>query len=87
MRQSLEARLRKLEEAVRAARRVVLDGLTHLYPSFRDGRAQAAFYGADVPTEPPEGLEADDLAKYETGRALRQRLDAICYPPQEEPRA
>lgn len=28
-----------------------------------------------------------DRAKYETGRQLRQKLDALCYPNQEEPHA
>ena len=87
MRQSLEARLRKLEEAVRAARRVVLSGLEHLYPIFRDSRAHEAFYASDVPPDPPEGLEGDDLTKYETGRQLRQKLAAMCYPNQEDPHA
>ncbi len=84
---SIEHRLRKLEEAARAARRIVLDGIAHFYPTFRDSRAHTAFYGPNVPPDPPEGLQADDLVKYETGRQLRQKLDALCYPNQEEPHA
>lgn len=80
---TIEKRLERLEQAAKAARRV-LRSFADFYPVFRDQRAQTEFYSANVPPAPPDGLETSDLTKYETGRRMRAEFNAKFYPHPEE---